>query len=377
MKLLQKLRIWKELKRLEARVHESPSPSTFVDLGQVYINLGMHEKTLEIAEEALALFPHSEELRKLRKFARKARSTNRIKELNSKISKSPSTKAYLELAQLYMEAGDFDAVHGVCEECIERFPDEEGAHLLLGRARLTSFYRDLTARDGLQAVESLQRVIDLDPDNARAHKLLAEVLYRVGAHATCREHLELLHELTPHDLEAEAMSQNLNADGPAEAEDVDSAFHEVENLGALPVPAITRESNRRRQRQRPGSSTEDSIAGVREALAQVAEMAGVRKAAYIRGTKALVKGEIKDGKDSFLRVARVVVKAAHRAARRMDVGNFSKGVVDLTNGHICLCSYGDVVAAVLCDSGTSVERVLVELQELVAGSLTQSGGRSS
>jgi tetratricopeptide (TPR) repeat protein len=376
MKLLQKLRIWKELKRLEARVHESPSPSTYVDLGQVYINLGMHEKTLEIAEEALALFPNSEELRKLRKFARKARSTSRIKELNAKLARSPAPKTYLELAQLYMEAGDLDAVHGVCEECVERFPDEDGGYLLLARAKLTSFYRDLSARDGIEAVRALQRVVELDPDNARAHKLLAEVLYRVGAHGMCREHLELLADLTPTDVEVEAMLQAIRSGGAtrdAESEDVDVLFHDVESRGALPVSAVTRESSRRRVRPR----SEDGVAGVREALAHLAEMAGVRKAAYIRGSKALVKGEIKDGKDSFLRVARVVVKAAHRASRRMDVGNFSKGVVDIESGNICLCSYGDVVAAVLCDHGTSVDRVLAELQELVAGSLCASARRSS
>ena len=65
MNLIQRLKIWKELKRLEQKARMSPSPSTFIDLGQVYINLEMHEETLELAEEGLALFPQSQELRKL------------------------------------------------------------------------------------------------------------------------------------------------------------------------------------------------------------------------------------------------------------------------------------------------------------------------
>ena len=83
--------------------------------------------------------------------------------------------------------------------------------------------------------------------------------------------------------------------------------------------------------------------------------------------------EIRDGKDAFLRVVRVVAKAAQRVSRRMDIGNFSKGAIDGEFGHICVCSFGDVIAAVLCEFGTPVDRILADLQELVAGSLYMSG----
>ena len=48
-------------------------------------------------------------------------------------------------------------------------------------------------------------------------------------------------------------------------------------------------------------------------------------------------------------------------------------VADGDFGHICICSYGEVLAAVLCDAGSQVDRILTELQELVAGSLYASG----
>ena len=63
MHLIQRMKIWKELRRLEQRAKEQPSPSTFVDLGQVYINLGMHDKAERMAADGLALFPKSIELR--------------------------------------------------------------------------------------------------------------------------------------------------------------------------------------------------------------------------------------------------------------------------------------------------------------------------
>ena len=93
------------------------------------------------------------------------------------------------------------------------------------------------------------------------------------------------------------------------------------------------------------------------------------KATYIRGSRALVKGAIRDGRDPFLRVVRVVAKAAHRFARRLDIGSASKSVVDGDFGHICVCVYGEVIAGVQCEAGTDLETVLAELQEIVAGSL--------
>ena len=57
----------------------------------------------------------------------------------------------------------------------------------------------------------------------------------------------------------------------------------------------------------------------------------------------------------------------------MEVGTFSKGCINGDFGHIVVCSFGEVVAAVLCEHGTSVEGMMADLQELVAGSLYMSG----
>ncbi len=370
MKLIQKLKIWKELKRLETKARETPSPSTFVDLGQVYINLGMHERTLQLAEEGLALFPHSDELRKLRKFAKKTQLNNRIKDLRSRLSKSPHPKLYRELAALYLELGDFDAVHGTCEECIRRFPDDDGAFLVLAKGRLTNFYRDLIAQDGLEAVRCLNEVIRLDAANLKAHRLLGEVLYRAGAMEQARYHLEIIRDAAPGDSEIAEMCERSASMGSS-GKELETLFMDIEEKGVLPNAPIARGVTGKNL-----ATNEEGIGSIRDALAHLAEIDGVRKAAYIKGSKALVKGEIRDGRDPFLRVSRVVAKAAQRTSRRMDIGNFSKGVVEGDYGHICICNYGEVVASVLCDANSDVEYVLAELQELVAGSLYLTGAGS-
>jgi len=98
--LIQRLKIWKELRRLEARVREEPSPSTFVDLGQVFLNLDMQERALQAAEDGLLLFPDSAELKKLRTVARRGVDRARTDELRARIEKNPSNRLYGELVAI-------------------------------------------------------------------------------------------------------------------------------------------------------------------------------------------------------------------------------------------------------------------------------------
>lgn len=365
MNLIQKLKIRKELKRLESRVHESPAPSAFIDLGQVYINLGMLDRTVKLADQGLALFPQSNELRKLRKFAKKNQLNARITELRTAMVKSPSPTVYSDLADVYLELGDLDAVHGLTEECIRRFPDDTSAYLVQARASLTTFYRDLSARAGIVAVDLVRTALKIDPRATAAHKLMADVCFRIGALATARRHLDELTRLDQLDDETLAM-KGACAESTGE-EDLEALFHRAEFRGGL-----TRGAG-----GVGGKSVADPLKAAREALTGIITIPGVAKAVYIVGAKALVRGDVNGGNDPFLRLVRVMARAAHRAARRMDIGNFNKGVVDGSFGRICLCSYGDGLAAVQCDSRSSVEDVLEQLQELVANSLVGNQGGDS
>jgi tetratricopeptide (TPR) repeat protein len=366
VKLIQRMKIWKELRRLEAKAKEALSPSTYVDLGQVYINMDMIDHAQRVADEGLALFPQSDALKKLKKFAKKTQLNKGIKELRVRLNKGPSPGLYKEMADLYLELGDFGAVHGAAEECIRRFPDDARAYLVLAKARLTNFYRDISARDGIEAVRGLEKVVELDPENVKAHKLLAEVLYRVGSVNLAVKHLRIALELAPGDREAETLMRETETRKNVEGT-LEELFHKVETNRNLTHAQTTQ------SRTKQPFVSEDAIGPIRDSLAQLVELDGVIKACYIKGSKAMVKGEIKDGKDVFMRVVRVVTKAARRVCRRMDVGTFSKGCIDGDFGHICLCSFGEVVAAVLCEHGTPVDRILADLQELVAGSLYMSG----
>jgi predicted regulator of Ras-like GTPase activity (Roadblock/LC7/MglB family) len=365
MHLIQRMKVWKELRRLESRAREEPSPSTFVDLGQVYINLDMHDKAQRVAEDGLALFPKSTELRQLLDCARRGLRRQRAGELRAKLTRSPNAKVFRELAQLQIDLGDATGLHATCQEWSVRFPDDAGAWLVLGQARLLNFYRDLAAREGHEAVRCLERAIEMDPGERQARRLLGEVLYRIGAVQLSLAHLDqLATEDAAGDAELEALRRHVAALSD-HGDDLAALFDEIEEHGSLlhPSPATAA----------PRGGADEGMARIRDSLAQVAELPGVRKATFIKGARALVKGAIRDGRDPFLRVVRVVAKAAHRFARRMDIGSSAKSVIDGDFGHICVCVYGEVLAAAQCDEGTDLTLVLAELQEIVAGSLYAAG----
>lgn len=362
MNLIQRLKIWKELRRLEARVREEPSPSTFVDLGQVFLNLDMQERALQAAEDGLLLFPDSAELKKLRTVARRGVDRARTDELRARIEKNPSNRLYGELVAILAESGDAGSLHATCEEWSVRFPHDAGPFLWLGQSCLQSFYRSLASRDGIEAVAALERAIGLEPKQVRARVLLAELFYRVGATQRARTLLDAVPS-EGDDSELQNLRRQVAA-ARSLGSDVEELLRSAEDNGLLPNAPPT---------AAVASRGDDGIAAIRDSLAAIAEMEGVEKAAYIRGTRALVKGDIKDGKDPFLRTVRVVAKAGHRYSRRLDVGSFKRGVIQGPFGVLCICCYGEVLAAVQCSADAPTDRILAELQEVVASSLYAMG----
>ncbi len=360
MKLIQRVKIWKELRRLEQRAKAEPSPSTFVDLGQVYINLGLHEKAERMAEDGLALFPRSTELRDLLDRVRRGARTRRAAQLRKRLERAPTAKRFRELAALYVELDDTRALHLLCQEWSVRFPDDPSCWLVLGQARLSNFYRDLASREGREAVECLERAVEIAPHDQQPRRLLGEVLYRVGAVGDAQEHLRALRELTPRDEELAQLLRYV-AGLPDSGGDLGALLEEVEARGSLRHEAP--------QAPAPVGQDRGAATAARAGLARVGSLPGVEKAAFIRGSKAMVRGSIEDGRDPFLRIVRVAAKAAHRFARRLDLGSAAKTVLEGDFGRICVCVYGEALAAAEVRADADVEAVLAGLQEIVAGAL--------
>jgi hypothetical protein len=197
------------------------------------------------------------------------------------------------------------------------------------------------------------------PAEIQGHRLLGELLYRIGAVKAAQQHLQYLQAFDATDNEVAALLQHV-AGLENHGDDVEALLDEVEAQGSLRHGSFTGA-----QRATP----DEAMARVRDGLAHVADLPGVVKATFIRGSKALVKGAIRDGRDPFLRITRVVAKAAHRFARRIDIGTANKTVIEGPFGNICICVYGEALAAAQCEPKVDLVALMAELQELVAGAL--------
>lgn len=358
MNLLQRMKVWRELKQLEQRVREAPAPNTFVDLGQVHINLDMHDKAERIAEDGLSLFPKSIELRHLLDTARRGVRRKRVDELGAELLRSPDAGAYAELAGLQVELGDRTGLQRTCQEWNLRFPQDPGSWRVLARASLVNYYRDLSPSDGAVAVRCLELAVERAPDDVATRLMLAELMYRVGAVRRAQDELRAAALAAPSDPAVASMLRHV--DGLADqGDDLDALFADAQAHGALrhPTPVAATQT------------ASDAFAGVGDALGEATLITGVRKVAFIRGTKAMVRGSVRDGRDPFLRTARVVGKSMQRFARRLDIGQANKSVVEGGFGAVCVCAYGDSLAAAQCEPGADFERVLAALQEVVASAL--------
>ena len=292
---------------------------------------------------------------------------NAATELRAKITRSPEPDLFHELARVYLDMGDIEALIGTCTECVRHFPNDVESYLCVAEARLQNFYRGLNAIEGQKAVSGLRKVLELQSEHVTARRKLAELFFRLGALAEAQEQLEILRRQDELDEDGRLLLGECKGEHHP-VRDLGQLFEDTQDRGGLPNRSS---SGLRRERK---IASDDAVSSIREGLSRIVELEGVLKAAYIRGSKALVKGNIRSGKDSFLKTVRIVAKASQRVARRMELGNFSKGVIDGDFGHIVICCFGDVSAAVQCGESVSTDRLLADLQELVAGSLFVRGG---
>ena len=90
--------------------------------------------------------------------------------------------------------------------------------------------RDLIAKDAILAEAALTKVSRLNGHNLKAHLLLAETYYLVGAMSASRQHLRSVLTIMPTAKEVQAFLRELNLpeDGPTdEFEDLAKAVEEA------------------------------------------------------------------------------------------------------------------------------------------------------
>ncbi len=227
MNIVRSLQRRREIKKISQAVESEPTPRGYENLCERILSLKGAEEALPILEEAQARFPWSERLVVLGMRVRRAAVREELARLEADTMTSPTPEAYGRLAERLRQIGDEDEAIRICRDCAARFPQNENAFLVEGRLRVARFRRTGLPRDGLQAVEQLERAVVLNPENMRARRLLAELYAEIGASHHARAHLDWIVEGSGADPTLATLTERIQEtahSGSAATEDLATLF---------------------------------------------------------------------------------------------------------------------------------------------------------
>lgn len=97
--------------------------------------------------------------------------TSEIEKLERRYAENPKGRNFAPLADAYRKAGQLDQAIELCKSGLERHPDYISAHIVFGRCLLDE-------QDDPGAEAAFRRVLELDPENVIAFKVLADLSER-------------------------------------------------------------------------------------------------------------------------------------------------------------------------------------------------------
>src|SRR5262245_624233 len=100
----------------------------------------------------------------------------RLEELKRRVQQDPASIAFAALAEEYRRSGRYEEAIAACTAGLQRHPSYLSAHVTLGRALIEVGRYD-------EAVEELQFVLRIAPENLAAIRGLADIQHRRGEDA--------------------------------------------------------------------------------------------------------------------------------------------------------------------------------------------------
>jgi tetratricopeptide (TPR) repeat protein len=377
-----------ELGRLRKAAKKRPTPETLGALAERYIALGKLEDASRVAEAGLARFPASERLRKVSTYAKKSRRKAQIAKLRAEMKERPTPSVYSQLADIQRELGNHEDALAICHQCIERFPLNENPYLIIGEIRLTRFISDRIGHDGVEAEQQLQRVVKLNGQNLKAHLLLGQLYFLIGALEPMRDHLEICLAISPGIPEFEDFLRHAEAgrflSGSAHVEEddflddeegltVDELIRSVEVERAFRNPPDAFPKNRLINTGNPTAKAVLDVEGLRANLGRIGAGDGIRNAVILdRDGEHLADLSDPDSltRKQFSELVSEIVSTSEDASRRMDVGSFQWCTVEGNFGGVTISRVKNISLGMKFDPGVRPERAHRMLEGFASQNLT-------
>jgi hypothetical protein len=380
LRLIERWKRYREVRRLRAAVRASPSPRSFGALAERYVAHDRLRDALAVAEKGLHRFPDSERLQQVRSFALRKSLSGRIRRLRAEIERRPTPFAYTRLAEIHRELGDDDEALDLATTCTQQFPLNAQPLLVEGEIRVERFLRDVVAQDGILAATALRRVLTLNGASVKAHVLLAELYHLVGAVADCRRHLHvvLAERGEEHDVRAfvaslgdGAWDADLEELTPDAFETLARAVEESGEFVGDPAtfPAIVQHG--------PASRRIRALAidldGLSRDVARAGRSLGMRNTVLLDRDGRVLAEHCDDGgmaREDFAHVVRQLRSTADDTSRRMDAGALVRTELEGPAGDLTVMRVQRLTVGALYSEPLRAARVWELLQDLTARNLS-------
>jgi predicted regulator of Ras-like GTPase activity (Roadblock/LC7/MglB family) len=341
-------------RKLERELAREPTPEKAAELIREHVRTGETERALEIARKATIEFPESQEISHLFSQAERLQRREGIAHLRSAIEgKSPKPGDYAELARLVEEAGDANAALEICMDGLAAFPASAELYMRLGSMRMGRFHCSMLAKDGIAAVQALEKAIEIQPSTSTASILLAQLYLEIGFTRKARELVDTVSRLYLNDEQVLRLQEALKQAPPQEADDPQSACKRVERDQRLVMDLTEEEA-------REGLAPLLTPRAIANRLARVPTFVGFRGAVLLGegGTAEASKVEKGTDAEKLARTTSAVMNAVQSGSLRMDTGPFNEGIIKTSEGRIYLRILGDRRFALVCGADARSDEAL-------------------
>jgi len=348
----------RELKKAKAEVLKARSPLSISHFIDKAIELDALEEAREEIDKAKREFPNSRALSEAENKLTKLQAKDELRGHRQELSKSPTGVTYYRLAELYRDCGDYDKTIEFARKGTVRHPAFEGNYIILGEIRYDRFKRDLRAADGRQAIELFEKASDLNRENYRLLKQLAELYLAIGARDDAISKLNEILAFAPDDATALKLLDQAHRMQPQKKGGIKGILDEFERRAELHAKLKSQGMGPRGQRYLRNPA---HLANKLQMLPS--RVPGIRKIVVLSPQGKLLTSwpEDKEKEATNCETFNDFFEAAMDCSLRMDISTFENALFEGPSGITYLLVIDRLPMAIFCGKETKQQRLTTEV----------------
>jgi len=317
-----------------------------------YVVKGSIDKAFEMAKLAMSKFPNSGEVIAMCRDIKRMWFDNRIAKLRREIELTGDIASFEQLVMLYYkEIGDKNKALDVSKEALQKYPDSDSLHFMCGRIQMDRFHEEEVPADCEQAIEHFQMAIKLNPQNYKALLFLGALYSEMNLYKDAEDVFRMALEINPSD-ETASNAIKLLSNKPKGESNIGVALKEIERRGVVDEGGkeITRLVIRVPKKEIMKENTLIDIQRAKQVFESLKDTEGVKFLSIITNQREVVldypQKQDMIGGVKFSDMLYDVSKTIGELSKKIGIGNFLNGKIEVGGGIVYIWSSGTIILGV-------------------------------